>query len=517
MASKLSGDSDMTRRFARKQFINGEFVESTSAKEIRVENPSDGWTVGFVTEGSAADASAAVGSAAAAFVEWSRVPAAARGDVLKGMAGVLRANVEPLAKLLAAEQSKALPLARIEIAYAAEYFDYYAGLARSIEGEILPSDSPGEIIYVHKLPVGVCVGIAPWNFPVFVLARKLAPSLVAGCTVVAKSSELTPMTTFELVRLWAEAIDAAKAGSPGADLRLRALPNGAFNVVTGLGSTIGAALCSDDRVALISMTGSVQTGKTIMRAAAANMTKVSLELGGKAPAIVCRDADLDLAVAKIVAGRLCFSGQVCNAPERVYVDEAVSEAFTRKLVSAMAAAIVGDPETPGADYCSLISGEHLEKVQGMVDRAVENGAIRGNFVAGGARVLCGGKRAVGPGQRFLPTVLVGCAQGDEIVQDEVFGPVLPVLTFATLDEAFALANDSKFGLTSSIFTKDLDTVEKARTDLRFGETYVNRHNFEAIQGFHAGCRSSGIGGADGKHGLNEYLQTHAVYVQHASD
>jgi lactaldehyde dehydrogenase/glycolaldehyde dehydrogenase len=352
-------------------------------------------------------------------------------------------------------------------------------------------DDPNEHIYLHKIPLGVSVGICPWNFPVFVMARKLAPALVTGNTVVVKSSEVTPLTCARIAELWTASEEAAMP------------PKGTYSVITGLGSTVGAALVSSPLVDIVSMTGSVATGKAIMKSAAEHMTKVSLELGGKAPAIVCADADLDLAVKGIVASRICFSGQVCNCCERVYVHESIKTEFLNKLVAAMESVTVGAP-TDGTDICGLVSSMQFDKVRGMVDRAV----------AGGAKVECGGDTIpAGPKYAYQPTVLTGVKQSDEIVQEEIFGPVLPVLTFKTLDEAFELACDTKFGLTSSIYTTNVDIAERAKNELRFGETYVNRENFEAIQGFHAGMRQSGIGGADGKHGLEEYLASHVVYVR----
>ena len=398
--------------------------------------------------------------------------------------------------------------------FTAEYFDYYAGWARIYEaGEIISSDDPNEHIYLHKIPLGVSVGICPWNFPVFVMARKLAPALVTGNTVVVKSSEVTPLTCARIAELWTASDDAALP------------PKGTYSVITGLGSTVGAsaksvgsrrwrevltmsaqvgaALVSSPLVDIVSMTGSVATGKAIMKSAAEHMTKVSLELGGKAPAIVCADADLDLAVKGILASRICFSGQVCNCCERVYVHESIRDKFLNKLVAAMESVKVGAPADDGVDICGLVSSMQFDKVKGMVDRAV----------AGGAKVECGGDTLPVVKYGYQPTVLTNVKQSDEIVQEEIFGPVLPVMTFKTMDEAFDLACDTKFGLTSSIYTTNVDIAERAKNELRFGETYVNRENFEAIQGFHAGMRQSGIGGADGKHGLEEYLASHVVYVR----
>jgi lactaldehyde dehydrogenase/glycolaldehyde dehydrogenase len=244
----------------------------------------------------------------------------------------------------------------------------------------------------------------------------------------------------------------------------------------------------------------------VMLAAAENVTKVSLELGGKAPAIVTPSADLDQAAAAIHASRIINTGQVCNCAERVYVHESVAEAFTEKVTRLMQATTVGDVlAKPEVDMGPLVSGQQLENVTAAVERAV----------ADGASVATGGKRIQSEGGfYFEPTVLTGCRQETDIMQKEIFGPVLPIATYHDLDEALDKANDCEYGLTSSIYTKDFDTVMRACNELKFGETYVNRENFEAMQGFHAGWRKSGIGGADGAHGLEEYLQTHVVYLDH---
>lgn len=425
---------------------------------------------------------------------WAKTPATTRAALLKGFASIIREHRLELIQTLADEQAKIQPLAEVEIDVTATYFDYYAGLALTYEGEILQSDNVGENIYVHYAPIGVSVGICPWNFPFFVMARKLAPALLTGNAVVVKCSELTPLTCLKFGRLLEAAV---KAGT-------LAMPAGIVAILSGTGSRLGNALCTSEVPGIISMTGSVATGQTIMRNAAANMTKVSLELGGKAPCIVMADADLDKAVQAIVDSRVIFSGQVCNCAERVYVQEAVAEAFTKKLVAKMNAVVVGKPfDSPAPGCCGLVSAEQHEKVHAMVERAVK----------AGAKVLCGGKKIDGPGYRYEPTVLAKVKQSSEVVQKEIFGPVLPVLTFKDFDEALALANDCEYGLASSLFTNDYRLIERARTELLFGETYINRFHFEAIHGFHAGWRKSGVGGADGKHGLLEYLQTKVVYVQ----
>jgi lactaldehyde dehydrogenase/glycolaldehyde dehydrogenase len=256
---------------------------------------------------------------------------------------------------------------------------------------------------------------------------------------------------------------------------------------------------------MINFTGSVETGSAIMAAAAPNVTKVNLELGGKAPAIVMGDANIGMAVEAIKASRIINSGQVCNCAERVYVQRKVLDEFTGKLTAAMKAARYGDPladETVA--YGPLINEAGFRKVDALVRGAV----------AAGATAVTGGRRGAGAGGYYYePTVLAGCRQDMEIVHREIFGPVVPIVAFDDIDEAIAYANDSDYGLTSSIYTRDLDVALKACHEIRFGETYVNRENFEAMQGFHAGWRKSGIGGADGKHGLYEFMQTHVVYLQ----
>jgi len=480
------------------QWIENRFVPSKDEATIKVENPSDGSIIGEVPAGCAGDAEAALNAAKKAQLSWSKTPVNIRAKLLKDLASVIRENREALIETLISEQSKVKGLAAVEIDVTATYFDYYAGLAYSFEGEILQSDNVGENIYVHYAPIGVSVGIVPWNFPFFVMARKLAPALLAGCSVVVKSSELTPLTSFQFMGFVTKAIDAKKID----------IPTGLISLLTGYGATIGEALCQSPIPGIISLTGSLATGQAIMRNAATNMTKVSLELGGKAPCIVMEDADLDKAVDAIVASRIIFSGQVCNCAERAYIQSSVYDTFVEKLVKKMSSSKYGDPHKDDSDYGSMISADHLAKIQGMVQRAVEND---------GATVLCGGKVAVldekPKGYYFEPTVLADVKQDSEIMQKEIFGPILPVAKFETFDEALALANDCEYGLASSLFTNDYRYIERARTELLFGETYINRFHFEAIQGFHAGWRKSGVGGADGKHGLMEYLATKVVYVQ----
>jgi lactaldehyde dehydrogenase/glycolaldehyde dehydrogenase len=471
-------------------FINGTFIPSAGDDALEVTNPATGAVVSRVPESTEEDLARALDAAETAQIDWAKRPAIERANVLRKVSKLLRDNVDHLARVIVEEQGKVLGLAEVEVNFTADYIDYMAEWARRIEGEIIPSDRPGETIFLFRQPIGVIGGILPWNFPFFLVARKMAPALVCGNSVVLKPSEETPNNAFEFCEL----------------IRQAGVPAGLINVLSGTGAGVGSALAGSDRIGMISFTGSVETGSRIMAAAATNITKVNLELGGKAPAIVLPDADVDLAVTAIRDSRVINSGQVCNCAERVYVHEKVADEFTEKLGKAMAGTRFGNPlEDQSVDYGPMINRQGFEKVDTMVKTAVTEGA---EVVTGGAR----GESESG-GYYYQPTVLAGCRQEMEIVRKEIFGPVAPVVKVGDIDEAITYANDSDYGLTSSIYTRDLDTAMRACREIRFGETYINRENFEAIQGYHAGCRKSGIGGADGKHGLFEFLQTHMVYIQ----
>lgn len=470
-------------------FINGRFTASSSEKQIEDLNPSTGQLICTVPDSNDSDVDMALSAAAAAQPDWARRPAIERAKALRVISQGIRDNIEPLARVLSEEQGKILDLARTEVTFTADYFDYMAEWARRIEGEILESDRAGETILLFRKPIGVVAGVLPWNFPFFLIARKAAPSLITGNTIVLKPSEETPHNAVKFCEILLEA----------------GLPAGVINVIHGRGASTGSILCSSSRTDMISFTGSRETGSAIMTSAAANITKVNLELGGKAPAIVMADADILLAVKAIRTSRLINSGQVCNCAERVYVHSTIAANFVDTLTRAMNATQFGNPlEDDAAEYGPLINEAGYKKVDGIVRRAVEAGAT----------ITTGGKRGPGEGGYFYePTVLYGCRQDMEIMHREIFGPVIPIVTFDDLDQAIAYSNDSEYGLTSSIYTRDLNVALKACQELRFGETYINRENFEALQGFHAGWRKSGIGGADGKHGLYEFLQTHVVYLQ----
>ena len=469
-------------------FVDGIFHDDTDGP-IDVLNPATEERIGAVGEASANLTDEAVASAKRAQVEWARQPGAARAAPLKAMAQLVRQKVPQIADIIVREQGKLKALAEMEVAITAEYLDYMAEWGRRIEGEIIESDRPGEQMLLYRRPMGVVAGILPWNFPFFMVARKVAPALITGNAIVVKPSEETPYSAHAFAEIAAEAN----------------LPPGLFNLVNGRGRNTGEALVRHRDVAMISFTGSSAAGSNIMAQAAQNLTKVNLELGGKAPAIVMDDANVDLAVGILKASKSLNSGQACNCAERLLVHSAVADEFRDKLVEAMNSIRYGDPSgVEELDMGPLINRAAVERIDGLVSDARSRGA----------EILVGGTAGEhGAGFHYQPTVLAGVTQDMEAATVEMFGPIVLMEEVADLDEAIAKANDSEYGLTSSIFTAGLNNAMKAISELKFGETYVNRENFEAIQGFHAGVRKSGIGGADGKHGLYEYTHTQLAYIQ----
>lgn len=471
-------------------YINGKFIPNGDRKMISVINPATEEVVSQVPAATAEDVDAAVDAAYEAQKEWKKLPAIQRAKYLHKFADLLRENCETMATIMAEEQGKTMPLSRTEVVLSADYLDYMAEFARRYEGEILQSDRPNENILVYKQPIGVVAGILPWNFPIFSIVRKVAPALVTGNTIIIKPSSDTPNNAFEFAKL----------------VEKTALPAGVFNLITGRGSVVGTALAENPKVGFITMTGSVPTGAAIMEKAAKNITKVSLELGGKAPVIVMEDADLDEAAKLITTSRITNTGQACSSAERLYVQESIADEFIKKVTAEMAKVTYGEPlKEESIDMGPLINRQQQASVDKMVKDAVKDGA---KVILGGE---CGEQKK---GYYYKPTVLINCRQDMNIMHEEVFGPVLPIATFKDFDEALTYANDCEFGLTSALFTKNVDIIMRASNELKFGETYVNREHFEAMHGFHAGWKKSGIGGDDGKHGLEEFLQTHVIYLQY---
>ncbi len=471
-----------------KMYIDGKFIENKSGKWIDVLNPSTEEVISRMPDGTIEEARTAIDAAEKAQGAWERLPAIQRAGYLMKIAAGIRKREMELTDIIVREGGKTQGLANVEVNFTADYIEYMAGWARRYEGEIIQSDRPHESIFLFKKAIGVTTGILPWNFPFFLVARKAAPALVTGNTIVVKPSQITPENAYVFAEIVAES----------------GLPAGVFNLVLGRGSVIGHELAANPKVGMVSLTGSIGAGIQTMEAASANVTKVSLELGGKAPAIVMPDADLDLAVKSIIASRVINTGQVCNCCERVYVHSSIKDKFLEKMIEGMKSVKTGNPsEVKDLDMGPLVEANALKSVQEKVEKAV----------AQGAKLVVGGKRIGTKGYFFEPTLLTNCTQKMDIIQEETFGPVLPIVEFTDVEDAIEWANDCEYGLTSSVYTQNLDMAFKLVRALKFGETYINRENFEAMQGFHAGWRKSGIGGADGKHGLEEYLQTHVVYLE----
>ncbi len=471
-------------------YINGEFIENGNRKMLDIINPARETIISKVPFATKEDVDKAIDCAYEAQKSWAKLPAIERGKYLHKIASLMRENIDTLATVMAEEQGKTMDLSITEVNLSADYLDFMAEFARRYEGEILQSDRPNENILIYKQPIGVVAGILPWNFPVFSIVRKVGPALLTGNTIVIKPSSETPNNAFEFAKL----VDEAK------------LPKGVFNLVTGSGSVVGNAMSSNPKVGFITMTGSVPAGTAIMKAAADNITKVSLELGGKAPVIVMEDADLDEAAKLITTSRVTNTGQACSSAERIYVQESIADEFTAKVIEEMKKVTYGDPLTDtNITMGPLVSKQQQTDVDTMVKEAVAEGA---EIALGGTF----GNRE--KGFFYEPTVLINCKQDMKIIHNEIFGPVMPIVTFKDFDQVLEYANDCEFGLTSAIFTKNINYIMRAANELKFGETYVNREHFEAMQAFHSGFKKSGIGGDDGKYGLEEFLQTHVVYIQY---
>lgn len=474
-----------------KLFVGGKWVNSDSKGKDKIINPTDETVVGTVQNATAKDAISALKVAEKAQKDWRKVPARQRAELLKAFCKEIRKNAEKLAKLTTAEQGKLLKVARFEVEVTCTFIEYACEWARHIEGDIVPSDNPNEQIWINKVPRGVVVAITAWNFPLALAGRKIGPALVAGNTVVVKPTPEAPLATLELCNL------AKKAG----------LPDGVLNMVTG-GVEVGKALVESPITKMVTMTGGTPTGQAIFRSAASNLTHLQLELGGKAPCIIFEDADLDQAVAGALHSRFDNCGQVCTCNERMYVHEEIYDAFMKKFIKATKQLKMGDPIKEDTDIgpkTNLAGIEHLEK---MVADSVERGAT----------ITLGGKRPKGKkyekGFWFEPTILEGVKQNMPIVQEELFGPVLPVIKFKTFDQAIKYANDSEFGLAAMVFTKDMHKIMRLNQELEFGEIYINRGHGEQHQGFHNGLKLSGTGGEDGKYGFEQYLEKKTSYIKY---
>ncbi|MDN5602807.1 MAG: aldehyde dehydrogenase [Staphylococcus equorum] len=471
-----------------KLFINNEFIESKSTDTADVINPATEEiidTISFATESEVNDA---VEKSKHAQLEWEKVPEPTRADHVKLLIPLLEQNKDTLAELYVKEQGKTLASAKGEIDKAIQFIDYMTSLSMSNKGEVLQNSRENETILLTKKPVGVTAGIVPWNAPIMVLMRKVIPAIVTGCSVVIKPSEATSLITLKLAEL----------------IRESTIPAGLVQILPGKGETVGTQLAQHPDIQLISLTGSMRAGKSVYAESASTVKKVNLELGGNAPALVTSNANLDKAVDYIVTARVNNAGQVCTCPERIFVHEAIHDTFINKLKGKMEQLKVGDPFNKDTDYGAIINQQQLDSIDDKVQDAVKNGAD----------LITGGHKVDGAGYFYEPTILDKINPQDSAFKEEIFGPVIPIVTYNEFEDAIEQANDTNAGLSSFIFSEDLKEIMTATERLKFGEVYANCEAEEVVNGFHAGWRESGIGGADGIHGLDEYYNTTVSYIRY---
>ncbi|MEM8586158.1 MAG: aldehyde dehydrogenase [Bacteroidota bacterium] len=474
-----------------KLYINGAWQNAQSSRTDAIINPTDESVVGQVQEGTTEDVQLALKAAHIAQGAWRKTPAIERARLLRNFTTKIRENSERLAQLITKEQGKLLKVARFEVEVTCSFIEYACSWARQIEGDILPSDNPNEQIWIQKVPKGVVVAITAWNFPLALAGRKLGPALITGNTIVIKPTPEAPLSTLELCDM------AKEAG----------IPDGVINMVTG-GVEVGKALVESPITKMVTMTGGTPTGKAIARSAAENLTHVQLELGGKAPCIVFADADIEQAVAGALHSRFDNAGQVCTCNERMYVHEDIYDDFMDKFLAAVGKLKLGDPNEEDTDIGPKTNEAGVQVLERLV----------ADSVAKGAEVLCGGGRPSGApfekGFWFEPTVLGNVSQDMEIVHEELFGPVLPVIKFSDFEQVIEYANDSEFGLAAMVFTNDMNKIMRLQDELEFGEIYINRGHGEQHQGFHNGLKLSGTGGEDGRYGIEQYLEKKTFYVRY---
>ncbi|KAB1442201.1 betaine-aldehyde dehydrogenase [Pseudodesulfovibrio senegalensis] len=479
-----------------RHYINGQWTDGESGETRDILNPYDASVVARVSEGGRAETRAAIAAAREAFDNggWPQTPASERGRLVFKLAELIERDREELARLESIDTGKTVEESRWDMDDIAGIFRYFAGLADKDGGEVIDSPVPDSTSTVVREPVGVCGQISPWNYPLLQASWKMAPALAAGCTIVMKPSEITPLTTIKVTEL------AEEAG----------FPKGVVNTVLGPGPEVGAELSENTDVDLISFTGGIATGKTIMRAAASNVKKVALELGGKNPNIIFDDADLELAVDYALNGVFFHAGQICSAGARILVQEGIHDRFVAALKARMERITVGNGFDEKTQMGPLISAEHLAKVESYVDIANKEGA----------KLLLGGCRPDDPalqdGYFYMPTLFAECENHMRIVQEEVFGPVITIERFASEKEVIERANSTIYGLSAGFWTRDPDRMERVSKALRFGTVWVNDFNVYFVQAPWGGYKQSGLGRELGRIGLEEYTEVKHVFRNHAT-
>ncbi|MBE9549384.1 MAG: NAD-dependent succinate-semialdehyde dehydrogenase [Proteobacteria bacterium] len=459
--------------------VDGQWLETGTT--FTVDNPANGEIIAHVASAGVEETVAAVEAASTAMLEWKEKTAKERANLLRRWFELMMENQEDLAQILTAEQGKVLAEARGEIAYGASYIEWFAEEAKRIYGDTIPEPAKDRRLVVIKQPVGVVACITPWNFPNAMLTRKIAPALAAGCTVVCKPASETPLSAFALAEL------ALRAG----------IPKGVINVVTGPSSKIGPVLTSHPSIRKLTFTGSTEVGKMLVEQCAGTMKKTSMELGGNAPFIVFDDADLDAAIDGLMVSKYRNSGQTCVCTNRVLVQGSVYEAFTEKLIAAVAAQLkLGEGTDQDATTGPLIN----EKAAADVDRLVQES------IAMGARIALGGKRSELGSCFYEPTVMVDVNNDMPVAKEEIFGPIAPIIRFETEAEAIRIANDTDVGLAAYFYTRDIGRVWRVGEGLEYGIVGINEGIISNEMAPFGGVKESGSGREGSKYGINDYLE-----------
>lgn len=469
-----------------KSFIDNEWVEASNGARLKVTNPATDEVWAEVPACTGAEVARALETSARAQKAWQMLPPVERAAYLYRIAEGIERERALFEDLLVKEQGKPRAEAAGEVTDTIRYMTYSAEAARRLRGDILPSDNPREQLFIYKVPYGVTLGLCAYNYPLALIGRKVGPALVTGNTMIIKPHEATPVTASVFCRIVEEA----------------GVPAGVINMVTGTGAEVGAPLVESPTVRMITLTGSIRAGQAIARASAQNITALSLELGGSAPFIVLKDADLDKAAAACATARFANAGQVCICSESVLVEEAVADAFTEKLLEHAGRVKLGDPAVNGG-MGPITTADALARVERIV----------ADSVAGGATVALGGKRpeGMGGGNWYEPTVLTGATPDTAAVREEIFGPVLPVVRVRDYEEALSIANARPDGLSAYLWTQNPGVYMDAIQRLETGTIFLNSGITGLVQGYHNGHKLSGLGGEDGMHGIEGYLQKRTVY------
>lgn len=467
-------------------FINGAWTGAADNRTFEVTNPADGSVLARVPDGGRTEAGLAISAAAEAFGPWSATTPYQRAEFLHRAHGLMMDNLEHLAVTMTREQGKPLQAARNEVKYGADFLSWFAEEAKRVYGRTIPSARADQRFMVLRQPVGVVGAVTPWNYPVSMITRKLAPALAAGCTAVIKPAEATPLCAIELFKLFA----------------LAGLPAGVANLVTALDpKPVGEAFCTDLRVAKLTFTGSTAVGKMLASQAALQMKRVSMELGGHAPFIVCRDADPVIAAKGLSLVKFLNTGQACISPNRIYVHTSRKDAFLRELAAKVSAMKAGPGEEQGVGIGPLVNEAAVEKVDNQVRDALGRGA---ELVAGGSRLMEDG---LDKGWFYAPTILDRVSDDMLIYREETFGPVAPVISYEDEDDLLRMANDTRYGLAAYVYTRDVARAMKMFEGLNFGIIGINDINPTSAAAPFGGMKESGLGREGAAEGLDEYLET----------